>query len=493
MATNFCRSYRLLSRRLILSLMMLVAVPCLARTSHAQDATPEAIYKQAVQSTMTLTVRTKSKESRIGTAFMGVKDNLAVTAWHVVRDAEQVMAKFSDGEEFDVSGLVDKDEKRDVAIIRVKVFGRPPMPFATQTPAVGAKAYVIGAPKGLEFSLSDGLVSQVRQLEGYKNIQFTCAASPGNSGGPLVNAKGEAMGVVSWQTKDGQNLNFAIPIAYVMALDSSLPTQPWDAVRVTESSPTTATSVGSNNSTKVDADTFDKALALVMMDASDMSLMAIQLETVIRRRFGFEQGLPVSYYSMSASAAKHLRQLSEMIAPDKSREQQRRFYAEVLSNNLESVSLMEKSIKNAQTNRGYQGEGNELYKQAIAAFARKVDELSKEDIEQLMKSAAIAAALPPDERVRFGFVTPSTKIILGVQSFTSAPLTLLNVAKGELGDKLGLKNYDIIQMASDKPVSTIESFKQFLAANVGQKVKITVLRDGKAKIIESKVPADLPK
>lgn len=176
----------------------------------AQEPSAAELYKTALPSVMTLTVSLAEGEVT-GTAFLSIKDGVAVTSWHVVEGARRVTARFSSGEEFAVSGLIDKDERRDVALIRVKVADRPLLPFASADPEVGVKAYAIGAPRDFDFSISDGLISQVRQVDGFKQYQFTCPASPGNSGGPLLNAKGQVLGVVAWQRRDAQNLSFAIP------------------------------------------------------------------------------------------------------------------------------------------------------------------------------------------------------------------------------------------------------------------------------------------
>ncbi len=162
-----------------------------------------------------------------------MREGMAITAWHVVRDARRAAARFSDGQEFEVTGLIDKDESRDLALIRIRRYGRPLLELARQEPEVGSKVYVIGAPRGLEFSISDGLLSQVQVIDGAREYQFSCPASPGNSGGPLIAENGEVVGIVSWQVRDGQNLNFAVPSIYALALDASLPTQAWDTVKAT--------------------------------------------------------------------------------------------------------------------------------------------------------------------------------------------------------------------------------------------------------------------
>jgi hypothetical protein len=127
----------------------------------------------------------------------------------------------------DVIGVIDKDESRDIALVKIKPKGRPVLEIADGEPEIGSKCYVIGAPRDLEFSISDGIIGQVRTLREIKQYQFTCPASPGNSGGPLLNPRGEVLGIVDWQRNDGQNLNFAVAAIYAKVLDPSLAPKAW--------------------------------------------------------------------------------------------------------------------------------------------------------------------------------------------------------------------------------------------------------------------------
>src|SRR5260370_16247700 len=85
-------------------------------------------------------------------------------------------------------------------------------------------------PKDFTASVSDGLVSGVRQFEGYKIIQTTAPISHGSSGGPLLNDAGEVVGITEADLEGGQNLNIAIPVNYVKPLlqfsDQSPPRTP---------------------------------------------------------------------------------------------------------------------------------------------------------------------------------------------------------------------------------------------------------------------------
>ena len=80
----------------------------------------------------------------------------------------------------------------------------------------GQAVFAVGAPEGLERSVSEGIVSTTnREREGLVYIQTTAQVNPGNSGGPLFNKNGEVVGVVAWKLLFSEGLNFAIPINYV--------------------------------------------------------------------------------------------------------------------------------------------------------------------------------------------------------------------------------------------------------------------------------------
>src|SRR6185295_19018688 len=137
-------------------------------------------------------------------------------------DAVKVTARFPDGSVCEIPGYVDKNETKDIALIRVDVKDRPLATLATTAPSVGMRTYVIGSPKGYEFSISDGLLSQVQKVDGFNQYQESCPFSPGNSGGPIFSTHGEVIGVAAWTRNGAQNVNFATPAMEILALDPSL-------------------------------------------------------------------------------------------------------------------------------------------------------------------------------------------------------------------------------------------------------------------------------
>ena len=177
----------------------------------AEEFSAEKIYEQSLPSVLTLRVENKAGDRYVGTAFLAIKEGVAVTAWHVVFDAVKVTARFADGANCDVLGFLDYDETKDIALIKVDAKERPLMMIATSRPMVGMHTYVIGSPKGYEFSIGDGLLSQIQKVDGFNQYQVSCPFSPGNSGGPVLNCRGEVVGVAAWTRNGAQNVNFATP------------------------------------------------------------------------------------------------------------------------------------------------------------------------------------------------------------------------------------------------------------------------------------------
>ncbi len=192
-------------------------------------ANPQKLYRKVMPSVMLLEVENFEGERVTGSAVLAVQNDVAVTAWHVVRDARAVWATFGDGTRVKVVGCLDKDGERDLALLKLE----KPMPgrravLNQELQEVATRAFVIGAPKGYGFSISDGLVSQIRQVDGFAQYQVSCPISPGNSGGPLLNDRGQVIGIVSWTKSDAQNVSFAIPSKEIARLNATGRVMSWE-------------------------------------------------------------------------------------------------------------------------------------------------------------------------------------------------------------------------------------------------------------------------
>jgi Trypsin-like peptidase domain len=129
--------------------------------------------------------------------------------------------KLPNGAFFPVSGVLASDSDRDLAIVRVN--GKN-LPFLTLGDIgkvhVGDHVVAVGSPLGFEGTVSDGIVSAVRDVDGRKWIQTTAPVSHGNSGGPLLDMSNHVVGVITRGVNPavGQNLNFAVPCDAVAEL-----------------------------------------------------------------------------------------------------------------------------------------------------------------------------------------------------------------------------------------------------------------------------------
>jgi len=191
---------------------------------------------------MTLEVESQSGERFVGNAVLALADDAALTAWHVVADARSVWAVFADGQRVEVTGCIDHDGVRDLALLKLeKRMPRRQAVLCRELQSVAARAYVIGTPKGYDFSISDGLISQLRSVNGSLQYQVSCPISPGNSGGPILNQRGEVIGIAAWTKADAQNVNFAIPTQEFSRLKVSQRPVTWEQLAATDRpAPTTS-------------------------------------------------------------------------------------------------------------------------------------------------------------------------------------------------------------------------------------------------------------
>lgn len=151
----------------------------------------------------------------LGSAFL-VKPQILITNAHVAEAGTPVLAV---GPVRIPLRVVRIDKVHDLAEMSVEVdLTSRPLSLSLEKVIPGEQIFAIGNPEGLEKSISQGIVSGLRKRDGVDLIQISSPISHGSSGGPILNTKGEVIGVATAFLDQGQNLNFAIPIAYAQAL-----------------------------------------------------------------------------------------------------------------------------------------------------------------------------------------------------------------------------------------------------------------------------------
>jgi len=170
-----------------------------------------SIAKRSIESTVTLTLGNK-----IGSGAFITKDGLILTCSHVVEGATEYDVILSNNVK--VKGKVIRvSPEFDVALVQVEGIEVKPLPLGKSLNIEeGEEVYTIGTPNytNLGQSISKGIVSGIRVIDEYSFLQTDASVNPGNSGGPLINAKGEIIGVVNMKViKQGtERIGFAVPI-----------------------------------------------------------------------------------------------------------------------------------------------------------------------------------------------------------------------------------------------------------------------------------------
>jgi hypothetical protein len=149
-----------------------------------------------------------------GSGFIVRTDGAVVTNYHVISNAVDIKVKVGD-KVLDVEGLIHTDKENDLVILKVKGDKFPTVKIGkVENANIGEKVYVISSPQGLENTISDGILSGIREIEGTnrKILQITAPISKGSSGGAVFNKDGEVIGVATYIIEEAQNLNFAMPV-----------------------------------------------------------------------------------------------------------------------------------------------------------------------------------------------------------------------------------------------------------------------------------------
>ncbi|CAB5087203.1 hypothetical protein D3OALGA1CA_650 [Olavius algarvensis associated proteobacterium Delta 3] len=196
-------------KRLIITFYAFITLLlCHFDLARPETSIPDLIDKAKPSIIHILTFDSNKKPVGNGTGFYISSDGGILTNYHVVNDSEYIVIKDL-SENYLPTLIIDSNEILDIALLSLVLPNGsqvPPLKLSEKKPRVGEKIIVVGHPRGLEYTASDGMVSAIR--EGL--VQFTAPISPGSSGSPVLNMNGEVIGIVALFLKESQNLNFAV-------------------------------------------------------------------------------------------------------------------------------------------------------------------------------------------------------------------------------------------------------------------------------------------
>jgi S1-C subfamily serine protease len=161
-----------------------------------------------------------------GSGVLISREGFILTDAHVVGDAASVRLRWADGKTA-VATVLRTSKSRDVALLKADATGYEPLPVRATPPPVGSTVFAIGAPEGEQFegTLTRGIVSAVRDMDGLSYIQSDVTTGPGGSGGPLLDETGYVVGLTVLAIRrdtTSSGLNFFTPVKDVidfLALD----------------------------------------------------------------------------------------------------------------------------------------------------------------------------------------------------------------------------------------------------------------------------------
>lgn len=189
---------------------MLLLLALSAAGLSAQEIDVSRLYNEAMASVgVVIALDSNSQPLAYGSGFF-ISPSAFVTNYHVIEGSTTIMVKLGEDEPITVTTAFGVSPGRDLAILRVGESGRP-LPLSLSQPTIGERIVAIGNPLGLEATVSEGIVSGIRALDGLDLYQITSPISPGSSGGPVLNRHGRVIGVATATLTGGQNLNFAVP------------------------------------------------------------------------------------------------------------------------------------------------------------------------------------------------------------------------------------------------------------------------------------------
>lgn len=203
-------------------LLLLLSILGLTRSVSAEVDLPQLVRRVKPSVVAIATFDQKGEPLATGSGFF-LHPEQVLTNLHVIRGAYRAEIRTLDGKGrvYAVAGVLSVDDEGDLALLSVKIPAERMRPLETSTllPEDGEKIFVIGNPLRLEGSVSDGIVSAVREVPNLgKIIQITAPVSHGNSGSPLFNLKGQVIGVVTIRVINGENINLAIESARIAKL-----------------------------------------------------------------------------------------------------------------------------------------------------------------------------------------------------------------------------------------------------------------------------------
>lgn len=443
----------------------------------------------ALASLASLQVENKDGSKQGGMIFLAVKDGLGVTSSDVVKNASKVLAVFPSGEEYAATGVVDQDDKTGVALVKLRLFGKPLLTPRSAEPASGEPVFC-GVNREGDFGFIEGKVGAKETAAGASLYSVIADLPPGNSGAPVFDKEGAVIGLLSWQGQEKQGRYVLVPAGHILALDSSLPTQPWATGAAGERTEAAATETAS-------LETVDALLAEACLVLDNLRVF-YDWEDVRTGGQGFLNGVDKELYSAQQQAEQILKKVAGQKVTDQLRKDAILAVLEIGSKQYNAVEEFIKSVVIGQQYKDWNAQAQDMYRRSQASMetVESLKAAKKSILRELYeKSPSFKENLPKAVAYNFGILDRPSNFRLGLVSFARNQFYVMATRKNSLAGKLGFWGGDKIISAAGRtfgPEDTVEDFKLIIMNNLGKQIEVVVERNNKPKVLKMKIPAEIP-
>lgn len=474
---------------------VLLAIFVLPAHIFGQDGTARAL-----PSVVILKVQKTDGTEMTGNGFLTIRDGVVATAWHIVSNAKRVTARFPSGDEFECSGVIDKDETRNVALVRIKVFGRPMLKMAATALSVGAKLSLAAIKDGA-FGILTVTVAEPASQDGTKWARLDGDVPVGNSGGPVLDDQGNVVGILTLKKIEEKPVGHLIPAGFILALDNSLPTQPWGQPVAVSPTPTPqATPTATPVAPAAKPLTLEEIDALIGNGYATLSdnIQVVTWADIGIKGFGFKNGVPKPVYDFQQNLDSVGAKLSEVKTDDPIRAKVIKALLQLMMMDKSATENFTRAVVIGQQQQAWGAQAQDAHTRAASLFSAldvKIGE-SVADVAALEKdSAKFREFMFPEIRYWLRLAVRPAGYRLGVVNYARRPFFMLVVYVDGFAAKIGLHPGDTIISVAGRDFSgsyDFEEFKLLIKQNLGKKIDAVVERDGKQQTIKLKIPKEIP-
>ncbi len=213
----------------IIGMAGVILCGCLTARAVAADGKLTRLVKKIQPAIVTIVMYDLNQQvSSIGSGFFVDPAGHLITNYHVLEGQYAAEVRTADGKSYPIQTVVAENKRADLIKVQVDIAENRVgwLKISDALPGIAEQVVVVGSPMGLAQTVSEGIVSSIREMPAIGTFfQISAPISPGSSGSPVINMKGQVIGVATFQFIRGQNLNFAVSGKQVLELQAEGPSQ----------------------------------------------------------------------------------------------------------------------------------------------------------------------------------------------------------------------------------------------------------------------------